>query len=196
MKNRFVLIPVVFLFCSCSFSANRVSMDQYSNASHYTPGNATISESIETLDLTWMVDDVSISYHTGSNIIIEETNDDNFTDEEKLYWYLDSGKLYIKFCKSGYLFTSNKEKKLNILIPYSMSLENIIIDNSSGDLTIEGIKVRKTNIKTSSGNAYIEGLSTEAANIESSSGNLNVDFASNIDFLSVKSSSGNMKVIK
>ena len=66
------------------------------NADKYTPGNASISDKIEAIDIDWAADSVTVTAGSGDTVnIIEKTNLENVEDKDRVHWWLDGTTLRI-----------------------------------------------------------------------------------------------------
>ena len=144
----------------------------YDNADKYLIGTQYYDGELKTLDIDWTQGKVTlIQDKTAEHITVREDNE--LPDEKKVHSYFVDGTLYVKFCKSGYIYThvNNSDKQLFVTFP---SLENLYLDITSGAAVIEEISGDKIDIEITSGNIELGSAIANTFNVKTTSGEINL----------------------
>ncbi|MBO2515672.1 MAG: hypothetical protein CW338_00145 [Clostridiales bacterium] len=173
--KRIALISLTALLCAvlilslCACGMGSV----YENAGQYSTGNATLTDSIESLDIDWQGGKVTLAYHESPDIEISEQSSSALTDEIRMHWLVDGGTLRIRFTASGQMITGILKKDLTVTLPAGTVLNTLKVDVTSADVQIPDTAAETVVIGTTSGNVDAV-LTAGNAEISSTSGDLSV----------------------
>lgn len=150
---------------------------RYDNAQAYTVGNATVTDTVNELDIEWIRGSVNIEVYDGDVIVISE--DGEQTDDMKLRWMYKNGKLSIKYCESKFYwgFVKHPIKTLTVKIPYGAvdALGSIDAECVSAEFNVSGVEVEKLSLETVSGGVDIDGVRADVIDINAVSARLDLE---------------------
>ena len=176
MKNTIKLIVLAAILVSVVALTACVHIgSSYDHADQYTAGDRDFSEPVNKLDINWSSGTVTVMRHDSDVISIKETCNKSLKDDEKVHSWLDGSTLRIQFCKSGEVFSSSAEKKLEILIPKNLKLSDIFYDGSSADANFEDLSANNVTIESSSGDIRMVNCQAKEYAITASSGDIKLD---------------------
>jgi len=168
MRKQFALALVLVLLC-CGLTGciritglghgivnNRVDYT-YENAGEYTGGGTELAEPVRELDISWVSGTVTVEYHEGSTVKIEERCGKRLTDSTRLFYRYKDGRLQIKYAEAGLLQVNDLEKYLTVSLPQGMEPELLTLQTTSADGKLMSIAARKVAFDSVSGDLYIEG---------------------------------------
>ena len=184
----------------------------YENGDKYTAGDREITEKITAINIDYVSGDVKLQGTESDKVTIAETSNKELSEEQKVHTWVDGSTLYVRYCKSSKnLSFFQIEKNLNITIPGSQDLDNMIVHISSGNADFSGFTSKTIHAKSSSGNvtmncsgsdivikassgkvALTEDGDAKSIDISSSSGTVNVDQKGSVDSVKIHSSSGSV----
>ncbi len=133
---------------------------RYEDADSYQVGNGESLESVTSLDIDWIDGKVTIVPAKGDKVVISE---DYKGDEDalRLRWKIESGKLTIKYQKSGLsaLFKKTSGKTLTLEVPQAMldKMSEVDLSLVSADLLITDMTALETDIELVSGDVVMSG---------------------------------------
>ncbi|MBR6402308.1 MAG: DUF4097 family beta strand repeat protein [Eubacterium sp.] len=109
-----------------------------------------------------------IEYHFySSNAPIITTDNDTFN--------MNTGKTKVVF-SYGFVFDSNKDDGyINITVPENVDLENVTLDLSAGDVTIDGMNISDLDLDLSAGDAKLSNGNIGNIIVDASSGDVSLD---------------------
>lgn len=176
---------LILMLCSCT-SISYV----YSNSNRYSSGEACITQRVEEIDINWTEGSVTVAYHNGDDILLSETASRNLKRNTELHWYVDGHKLYIQYAASGVRIPSNLNKKLTVLLPEDLRLDEVNISVASAKIEVDGIDADQFHLQSASGKISLKQVNhSDAIVLETASGAVSVT-AENTDKLSITSVSG------
>ncbi len=181
----------------------------YENGDKYTAGNREISDKIESIDLDYLSGDVTLTESDSDKFTILETSKKELSDVQRVHTWVDGGTLYVKYAASAKRIDMNfLGKKLVIGVPKGVSLSNLDMHISSGDVdalcSADNVKVHASSgdIKldingdcssidthASSGDVDLKVGCVDKVNVSVSSGKISIN-GENIKDLNSKTSSG------
>ena len=165
----------------------------YKNGDKYTPGDRTISEKIDTIDIDYLSGDVNFSCDSTNAITIKETANKEISDKMKVHTWVDGSTLYVRYCASAKsLDFNNIEKKLDITVPADVELENLRVDISSGSFTGNGFIAQDIDISASSGKIDVDCTGKKIA-LDVSSGSIGLKQHGDSDSIKLDATSGKIK---
>ena len=121
------------------------------NAEKYTAGQASITDTVRSLDIDWVNGAVHIAYGTENAVLLSETANKPVSGDKQLHWWLDGDTLRVRFTKPGINLHWDIEKVLTVTLPEGFGLENVSISATSGDLDIPALKADRLTLETTSG---------------------------------------------
>lgn len=171
----------------------------FDDASKYSIADGKISvDDIRELDIDWVAGKVKIEEYSGDKIEFYEENSSELSEDNKMRYLIDNGKLKIKFRKSfvGIGFVSFKplNKELVIRIPVSMEdgLAELKLDNVSSSIEIDALIANTVLIDSVSGEINIKNLIAKKLDVETVSGAVNVFTES--EFVDAETISGRLNI--
>jgi DUF4097 and DUF4098 domain-containing protein YvlB len=162
----------------------------YTDARHYTAGDARISQQVDKLDINWIDGTVYVEYYNGSDIRLSETCTRELTKDQQLHWYLDGKTLRVQYVASAVRISDGLDKQLTVLLPNDLRLKDAHIAVASAQVEADGLNARKIKIDSASGQVALRQLG-EAEEIEVNTASGAVAVAvENAELLKVNSASG------
>ena len=147
----------------------------YDNADKYMPGDREIAEEIETIDIDYMAGDVTLKGSKTDKVIVTETSKTDIDDDLKVHTWVDGKTLHVKYCAAVKgMRIKDLEKTLEITVPVDVTLSNLCIDDSAGDVSVD--------------------CSTENYNIDVSAGNITINQHGESDKIDLDDSAGDVYV--
>ena len=148
---RLILIALAAtLMAACHINLNGDTKWTYENPELYKLGDATLEQTINDIDVSWLEGNIDIVYADHPEVRIYEVSDSALNDSLRMHWYVDDeGCLKIQFCKSGTYKTlqlNNLGKHLTIALPRGMKLDELDVDAVSTDLCIDSVCCRELNL--------------------------------------------------
>ncbi|MBP5775087.1 MAG: DUF4097 family beta strand repeat protein [Clostridiales bacterium] len=220
LKNKIIagamalIMPLTMCLTGCSvIPMFNTFTYQYDNGSEYTPGDREIDEKITKINLDYVSGSVTIKASDTDKVSVKETANAELSEAQKVHTWVNDGTLYVRFCQSVKRINFfNINKTLELTLPSSQDLEDVIVKVSSGNLTCNdftssnitahlssgnltcsGVKAGGLEAKLSSGNAVVD-CSGKNIQINSSSGNVALTEKGDSENINIKASSGNITV--
>ncbi len=157
------------------------------------------AEKINSLDIKWTSGSVTIKNSKSDKVEISEEASFDKDSENAMCWYLSNdGTLEIYSNKKPFSFFrlfsfgADINKRLTVLLPEKLSLDNVKINGASADVSSCEIKAEKLDIETASGTISIDGFYGSEADLNSVSGNIELRSAT-ADDLDIETVSGSCK---
>ena len=182
----------MFNFPKFNLFSGSFSYSNYANADKYSVGDTEVDSAlVTTLDIDWISGQVDIITYDGTKIVVTETNTTSLEDEERLHYWLDNGKLNIKFCAPGLrsFKINNQHKVLQIKVPTdyatTLNINTVSADNSFADVAAKDVKINSVSGSVTGSFSGTLGL-VKAGTV---SGRINLNCAADkVDFNSVSGS--------
>lgn len=184
------LVAALGCLSGCSFDIS--PKVYYQNGDKFTPGEVTVTEKIDTLEVDYISGDVDIVYGPVEGITVEESAAVSLAPDEQVHTWVDGSTLRVRFCASGIaLRMDNLEKHLTITVPEDVKLKTMFVDCSSGNITMSGV-ADEMRVDVTSGDVFFaqKGDSNNVY-VESTSGNITAE-AENVGNFKIHSTSGNI----
>lgn len=186
-KHRIIKSSVLFAivaclavgFTGCKTKCHIVGISDYyyENSENYTAGEAELSETVENIDINWVVGSVTVLPHTENTVCLSEESELELAEDIKLRYWLDDTTLRIKFCACRKMDFSDLEKDLTVLVPDTLILNNLKVSTLSADVNLSDCAV------------------TQSVKVNTVSGTLNADFSQPLNEFRGDSTSGSFTVI-
>ncbi|MBQ9197098.1 MAG: DUF4097 family beta strand repeat protein [Clostridia bacterium] len=162
-------------------------------AEKYEAGEAEISGTVRNLDIDWISGKVHIIYHSGNGIRLRESAARAIPKDQQMIWRLDGDTLRIQYEKAGFhlfRFTS-LQKELTLELPEGISLNNVSISVTSGEMDIPSLWTDSLRLEATSGDIRAAAAAKDVT-IETTSGDVMFGLSGNAQALSIHSTSGNV----
>ncbi len=201
LKNKILagamvlIMPFTMCLTGCSFlSMFNTFSYQYENSSEYKPGDREIEDKVTKINLDYIAGDVTIKAADTDKVSVKETANCSLKDPQKVHTWVNEGTLYVRFCQSLKTVNfTNIKKNLELTLPASQDLEDVIIEMSSGDLIFDGLTTGGFKVKSSSGDVRAD-LSGKNIDIKSSSGKIFFTQKGDSEEINLKASSGTIDI--
>ena len=172
----------------CSFVSKTSYL--YQNGEKYTAGDRTITDKIETINLDYMSGDVKLVGADTDALTVKETSAKTLDDKRKVHTWVDGTTLYVRYCASAKrLDLNNLNKSLEITLPKDVTLGDVKLVLSSGDVDCKGFVAGIMDIEASSGNITVD-CAAKKFDMEASSGNISLVQHGDSDEIEIEVSSG------
>ena len=169
-RNQKWLTLAALLIVACVFAGcmPAIRTSYYANADEYMSGNfAYFAEDIQKIQIHWYSGEIKF-VQSDSQILSVTENSDSLKDKEKLHWFVDEGVLRIEYCAASYSSRiPSGQKHLVVEVPAGIDL---VVNNSSANITLGSHQLNSVDIYSISGNIYINSLTVKKADIGSISG--------------------------
>ena len=168
----------------------------YDDADKYTVGDAVITDSVKNLDIDWTSGNINFEYHDEDTVEISEKSRKKLSEDKKMRWWFDDGNLRIRFAKKGISFFSwgfDQNKELTVKLPEGISLEDVNIDSTSGDVNIPSLQAQMLTLDVVSGDIRLNLSGAGELKMSSVSGNVEatLDIVSSAE---IDTTSGDVKL--
>ena len=201
LKNKILagamvlIMPFTMCLTGCSFiSMFNTFSYQYENASEYKPGDREIDEKVTKINLDYVSGDVTINTADTDKVSVKETANCSLKDPQKVHTWVNEGTLYVRFCQSlKKVNFTNIKKNLELTLPSSQDLDDVIVEISSGDLNMSGVATAGLNARLSSGDANLD-IAGKKVQIKVSSGDIALTEKGENESVDINSSSGKVIV--
>ena len=120
-------------------------------AEKYHIGDAEITQPVKNLDIDWTSGKINIAYHSGNTVLLSEKANKTLRDSERMRWQLDGDTLKIEYETPGFHLFSFHTKELTVTLPESVSLEDVRIHATSGEVNIPALQAEELTLKVTSG---------------------------------------------
>lgn len=165
----------------------------YDNPDEYKQGGASIPvDSINKIDINWVSGAVNVSVYDGNEIRFSEESSRTLEDYQVMHYRVKNQKLTIQFCesRSGFRLNNMPGKTLTLLLPASMNLASLAIENVSSGIRVDALDmyIDQVDIENVSGSTQLYGLNTGSLDIEAVSGSLHVE--GSVDAIDAEAVSG------
>lgn len=116
-------------------------------------GDAEISAGIKNLEIEWTSGKVTIAYHSGSAVMIQEKITGLVSQDQRLRWALDGDTLRIRYDKPGFHLFSflSFTKELTVTLPEDLILREARITAESAALILPDLRAENLYLSTKSG---------------------------------------------
>lgn len=189
-----IALCAVMVLSGCFYKFNIIGMSDYyyEDPEKYSVGEATLTESIENIDISWIAGDVTVVSHEGATLVVEETFNEN--EDMRLRYLVEDGTLKIKFCASGKQNFNTTEKDLTVKIPKT-TLRAFKFSGISADLNLNCTVVDSVEASTTSGNIVLIGCNViSLVKVNTISGKTEVNLMAPMNEFNGKSTSGTFSV--
>ncbi|MGN1103522.1 MAG: DUF4097 family beta strand repeat-containing protein [Candidatus Coproplasma sp.] len=196
--KKFIALSIVMIFIvalgllgGCGYINGELWADvSYDNESAYTVGGGEIEESVSEIEIDWKSTLVTVEYHQGSVITIQEIADKDLEEGLKLRYLVDNNKLTVQFATNGRHDINGLNKKLTVHIPEGVNLNKLTINGVGSEINSK-VAVTQLYVNTVTGDVTAENV-IGGASVNSVSGNIDIT-SSGVGF-QVASVGGNIKL--
>lgn len=201
LKNKILagamalIMPITMCLTGCSYlSMFNTFAYQYENALEYKAGDREIGDKVTKINLDYISGDVTIKANDTDKVTVKESANISLKDPQKVHTWVNDGTLYVRFCQSTKKINfTNIKKSLELTLPASQDLDDVIIEMSSGDLIFDGLTTDGFKVKSSSGDVRAD-LSGKNIDVKSSSGKIYFTQKGDSEAINLKASSGTIDI--
>ena len=201
LKNKILagamalIMPITMCLTGCSYlSMFNTFAYQYDNALEYKAGDREIDDKVTKINLDYISGDVTVKAVDTDKVTVKETANISLRDPQKVHTWVNDGTLYVRFCQSTKKINfTNIKKSLELTIPSSQDLDDVIIEMSSGNLNCDGFKTEGLNVRSSSGDVKID-CAGKNIELKASSGDIILTEKGDSENIKIKASSGKINV--
>ena len=168
----------------------------YDDADKYTVGDAVITDTVKNLDIDWTSGNINFEYHDEDTVEISEKSRKKLSEDKKMRWWFDDGNLRIRFAKKGISFFSwgfDQNKELTVKLPEGISLEDVNIDSTSGDVNIPSLQAQMLTLDVVSGDIRLNLSGAGELKMSSVSGNVEATL-DKVSSAEIDTTSGDVKL--
>lgn len=168
----------------------------YDDADKYTVGDAVITDTVKNLDIDWTSGNIKFEYHDEDTVEISEKSRKKLSEDKKMRWWFDDGNLRIRFAKKGISFFSwgfDQNKELTVKLPEGISLEDVNIDSTSGDVNIPSLQAQMLTLDVVSGDIRLNLSGAGELKMSSVSGNVEATL-DKVSSAEIDTTSGDVKL--
>ena len=159
-------------------------------AESYAVGNAEISGTVRNLDIEWTSGAVTVAYHSGNTVLLEEKSDKALREDEQLRWCLDGDTLRVRYMKKGFSLFRSVTKELTVTLPEGISLEDVRIEATSATLRIPAMTAEKLKLNVTSGDIFAA-ANARKVSADATSGDMELRLGGEAREIDIESTSGN-----
>lgn len=165
----------------------------YADSEQYTAGAAELSETVEHIDIHWLVGNVTVKPHGSDTVSFSEESAKELTDDARLHYWLDGTVLHIQFCQVGKWLLDEMEKDLTVLVPEGLALAELEVNTLSGALEAELAQpLEEFSGDSTSGAFQVSAQAIENFSASSVSGSVSLSAQSAPKALDIQTTSGNI----
>jgi DUF4097 and DUF4098 domain-containing protein YvlB len=128
------------------------------------------------IDIDWMSGTIDIKPHDGSDIVINEFAQRALNENEKMNVTTSGNTVTIKYTAQR-IIGRVPSKRLEVLIPYTLSsfyLDRLIVDTTSGMVTLSDLIALEIDINATSGGVTASNINAHSFIIDGTSGAINI----------------------
>lgn len=179
----FALILIVacmlFALTGCRIKGGIIGLSdyRYDDEGKYTVGEAELTQTIESLEIDWLVGNLTVLPHNLNSVCFSEESQRELTDDTKLRYWLDGTTLRIRFCACGKRDLSELKKDLTILVPDTLIMSSLKVNSISANANLKGVAV------------------TQSVKVNTVSGEFEADFTQPLNEFNGDSTSGSFTII-
>ena len=193
-----VIIAAAALCCTTGCAAVFQLADlnnSYADSGLYTSGEREISDEIDTLDIQWTSGKVVISQYDGDTVSFKESCAVSLSEKKQVHSMVDRNGLHIRFTKSGErLKGKEKEKKLEVMIPKDMKLNEVELNGASCDYLLDGITSSHIATTSASGECSLNDCSADTVALTGISGSITVNLNNKAESIETNTTSGDIRI--
>ena len=202
MKKTFSIM-LILAICIGLLSGCRVrvhlpvglSSFYYDNVEKYIVGGASITDTVERVEIQWLSGSVKVAAHKENMVRFSEEANLCLTNDNSVHFWLDGTTLRIQFCGSGEWDLNGLEKDLTVLLPEELTLKELKINGLSAWMEVDSIQAEELNLNTMSGDVDVTGCTiTESADFDTTSGAVTAEVLGALRELCVNTVSGKASV--
>ena len=131
------------------------------------------AKDVRSLKLDWLSGSATVVRYEGKEVLVSEKASVKLSEDECLRWKLSGGELSILPCANGVRNLPTKE--LTVLVPWSLTLEDLNVDVASASAFVDGIDTKdKLAIDAASGSLSVESCRCGELKLNSASGSQTV----------------------
>lgn len=134
--------------------------------SEYTVGDIVVMSPVDSIEIEWASGSVFVTAYDEAGISVTESGAQ--TEDDRLRWRIDDGKLIIRERAPG-LFTQTLRKTLEVRIPKTLLLD-LSLDVASAEVEISALSFGELDMDSASGSLKGDLLSADRISFDSSSG--------------------------
>lgn len=146
------------LLCGCGIRISGLNISAgytYPDSEKYSVGGGEIAGGVSALDIDWISGAVDIVSYDGDAVRFTEDSDKSISRDLAMRYWLDKGRLHIRFCKSGTANIINLDKTLTVWLPTGNMPEEIELAATSAEVKAEGLDVNSACFDTVSGSVTV-----------------------------------------
>ncbi|MCL2426181.1 MAG: DUF4097 domain-containing protein [Oscillospiraceae bacterium] len=130
---------------------------------------------VDSIRIDWVSGDVVVRPHSGNDIVINEYAQRELRDNERLRYSISGDTLEINFLERGFSVRRMPAKRVEVLVPYSLSdsLNRLSVSSVSADIRITDMTATTLRGNTTSG-AFDAVGTFNIANIDTVSGRIEI----------------------
>lgn len=183
------------LLGGCNMSEDGVSTYSYDNAQEYTMGGATLTDTVENIDINWIGGDVKVNYHSKDSVVFSEKCAQTLNEDNTLYYWLENETLHIMYGKSGKCDPCGLKKELTVWLPKELALSELNVDVTSANVVIDGIIADEADFDSISGDIeFKQAEFSSSLDVDTTSGGLTADLIGKLQEIDIDTISGKMEV--
>ena len=131
---------------------------------------------LHSIYIDWVAGDITVKPYDGDEIQITEFARRGLQDDEKLNYGSSGGVLTIKFSERNSWLRNMPAKKLEVLLPRSLSenFDKFTVDSTSGSVIVENINAGAFKAGTVSGSVHITNITSQTFDTETTSGSVTI----------------------
>lgn len=154
------------------FSACGSGYESYDDPGLYNAGSVDLSVmNIDSIEVDWRCGAVSVKNSAeAERILLSETIDQGNAEDLKLHYYIGGRVLKIKFAASGASLPKDFSKDLFVTLPAGKFLNELEIENDSGDVSVEGVSIGTVSLESGSGNVLLSNTSISKGELKTQAG--------------------------
>lgn len=168
-----VALALTGVLCVLLYHADHRSLQEVLNIngpiyddSEYTVGGVVVTSPVNSIEIEWASGSVFVT--ASDEEVISVTESGAHTEDDRLRWRIDDGKLIIRERAPG-LFTQTLRKTLEVRIPKTL-LVDLSLDVASAEVEISGLSFGELDMDSASGGLKGDLLSADTISFDSSSG--------------------------
>ena len=168
----------------------------WSVAEQYNSGNATITDDVESIRISWTSGRVTFACHDGDTVIIEETADREIGGNDRMRWKMDGKTLVIEHDTPGFFDFLNfgkPAKTLTVTLPKGLRLKKAEIAATSADIDVPELTAEEIVIGSTSGDVNAA-LTASTVYGESTSGDVTLKLNGKTEKVKMGSTSGRLSL--